>query len=292
MSKVYEYVTDRFVKMMENGVCPWKQTWTMTAAHNYSSGHKYSGINAFLLSMAPYKDPRFITINQLGKLGGKVKKGEKSWMVILWKIGEKDDVKPDGSVKKKKTFLLTYYNVFNVEQTEGWEPKPLANAKANNPIEACDAFMKALPEQPKMGVGNPSYVPSLDEIRMPELNQFNSSEHYYSVLFHELTHWTGGKTRLNRIESTSFGSEKYAKEELVAELGAAFLANKTGIATKTEENAAAYLSHWLKVLKADPKLLVAAASQAQKAVDWMEGKTQPTEETPATESKAEMVAVS
>lgn len=290
MSKVYEYVTERIVKMMEKGVCPWKKTWTMNRPQNYNSGRVYKGINAFLLAFSEYKDPRFLTVNQLNKLGGKIKKGEKAWMVTYWNVKEKEVTEKDGSVKMKKSFMLLYFNVFNVEQTEGWTPKPLESYN-NDTIGACEAVVKNLPEEPIINEGRPSYIPALDIVRMPNLSQFKSSEEYYSTLFHELTHWTGGKSRLNRIDSTTFGSEPYAKEELVAELGAAFLCNMTGIAPKTEENAAAYLSHWLKVLKNDPKLIVSAAGQAQKAVDWMTATPNADEAEGVTESKTDLVAV-
>jgi len=268
MSKVADYVTERVVKMLENNVVPWKQKWTMQVPRNYNSGRPYNGINALLLSFAPYNDSRFLTLNQVNAAGGKVKKGEKSWMVVFWSVRKKEVVKSDGSKEEKKVFILTYYNVFNVEQTEGWEPKPFVKNE-NEVIPSCESIIAGLREKPAIIGGNPAYVPSKDCLMMPDIGMFKTSEDYYSAFFHELIHWTGGKTRLNRIDSCNMKSESYAKEELTAEIGAAFLCNLTGISPKTEENAAGYLSFWLKQLKNDPQMIVSAAGRAQKAVDWI-----------------------
>jgi len=278
-NKVYDYVTERIIGMLEKGNIPWRKPWSGLQPENYISGKTYRGINLFLLSCAPYSDHRYLTFKQVKSKGGNVKKGEKGHIVIFWKFIETSKTQADGTVKYGKIPFLRYFTVFNVEQTENWNPKPLPAVSENpiNRIDSCESFVKGLPEAPMIegSVDRAFYRPMTDSIGMPDIKRFVSAEKYYSTLFHELTHWTGSEKRMARFEKTEvnlFGSESYSKEELVAEMGAAFLCSEMGIDnTETTENTVAYIQSWMKRLKEDNTLLISAASKAKKAAAWMKG---------------------
>lgn len=273
---VYEVVTNKILEQLENGVIPWKKPWRCEPPCNLVSGKEYRGINPFLLASQGYGSRYWVTFNQANKLGGHVRKGEKSSIVTFWNIGEEKIIRnSEGKERKSKPILLRYYSVFNIEQTEGIADKlGLGNAGPRIPnIEACESIVSAMPNAPAMQQdARACYRPSTDTVGMPSKALFHSSEEYYSTLFHELTHSTGHSSRVGRdgIEDiAAFGSESYSKEELVAEMGAAMLCGITGISPATIPNSAAYLKHWIDVLKGDSKLLVSAASQAQKACDYI-----------------------
>ena len=285
---VYAMVTDRVIELLERGTIPWRKPWHGANLQpcNGKTGHQYRGINPFLLQVTQvcngYSDHRWLTYKNAQDAGGTVRKGEKSTLVCFWKwleVVDKDTKKP------KKIPLLRYFRVFNVEQCDDIdETKLKAEADTYEPTEweAIDAAevvsndwlnRSGLRERIEHGGNRACYAPSLDSLRMPDRDRFEVSAEYYCTLFHELTHSTGHESRLNRFESGGFGSDPYAREELVAELGAAFLCGHAGIQGVVEENSAAYLNGWLKVLKADKKLIAGAAAAAQKAADLVLGKT-------------------
>ena len=274
--KSYEVITDRILEKMVQGVKPWAKQWTAGGLpQNAISGKAYRGINIFMLSMMPYTDHRWLTFKQAITLGGCVRKGEKSTPAIFWKFL---DPKEQFDDKKAKSIpLLRHYSVFNVEQCDNLKIKPLSEIISGNagllPIEAAQVISDNMPKCPQVihGGDMAAYSPSLDYIKMPNLNQFSSAEAYHATLFHEQTHATGHATRLGRVkEWTRFGTEPYALEELVAELGAAFLCSQCGI-DSTLDQSAAYLDNWITVLKKDPRFIITAAAQAQKASDWILG---------------------
>src|ERR1700674_1616387 len=278
---VYEIVTEQIIRQLEQGVAPWRKPWRTEVPCNLVSGKAYRGINPFLLASQGYGSRYWLTFNQASKLGGHIRKGEKSSIVTFWNIGDEKIVQDaDGNTRKSKPFLLRYYRVFNVEQTEGIADKlGLGNASPRvASIEQCEAIVSGMPNRPATEQSDRAwYRPSADTVGMPARGQFNSPEQYYSTLFHELTHSTGHASRVGRegIEQlNTFGSESYSKEELVAEMGAAMLCGLTGLAPQTLENSAAYLQSWLRVLKSDSRMVVTAASAAQKAVDYILGKSQ------------------
>jgi antirestriction protein ArdC len=279
MPNVYEIVTEQVIKELENGTAPWRKPWRAEIPVNLISGKEYRGINPFLLGSQGYGSRYWVTFNQAKKLGGHIRKGEKSSIVTFWNIGEEKIIHnaETGKDRKSKPILLRYYAVFNVEQTEGIADKlGLGNAGPRVPnIEACDAIVSGMPNAPAMEQSDKAwYRPSTDSVGMPARSLFNSSEEYYSTLFHELAHSTGHSSRVGRdgIEDiAAFGSESYSKEELIAEMGAAMLCGVTGISPATIPNSAAYLQSWINRLKGDSKLLVSAASQAQKAADYIRG---------------------
>lgn len=278
---VYEIITDRIISMLNRGVVPWHKPWVGGAAlalpKNLHSGKPYRGVNTFLLHSMEFASPYWLTFNQALQRGGAVRKGEKSTPVVFWKWLEPGEDAPD----KKKIPMLRYYSVFNVEQCDGIEyPKPEAPATFDfNPVGRAEQIVAGMPNKPEVLFRGDSacYRPATDLILMPEPSRFRSSEEYYSTLFHELTHATGHASRLNRSgvadkgEHNQFGTDPYAREELVAEMGAAFLCGHSGIVDRTLDNSAAYISNWLARLKNDAKLIVTASAQAQKAADYILG---------------------
>ncbi|HEY1601467.1 MAG TPA: zincin-like metallopeptidase domain-containing protein [Pirellulales bacterium] len=297
MSSVYDIVTSRIVQQLEQGVIPWRRPWGGPdgAPRNACTRKAYRGVNVFLLGAASYDAPYWLTYRQAGLFGGHVRKGERGWPIVFWSINETAD---EETRLPKRRFVLRYYTVFNVEQCDGL-PARVTNrdmppALDFRPLEVCERVLAGLPADhaTMKHVGNQAcYVPSLDEIRMPKPDRFCSAEDYYSVLFHELTHSTGHKSRLNRegIEAAApFGSPIYSREELVAEMGAAFLCGHCGIDVPTlQVNQAAYVAGWLHRLRGDARLVVEAAAQAQKAADWLLGQSTAEQ---ATEAETEVAA--
>ncbi len=236
---VYEIITDRIIKQLESGVAPWRKPWSAKLPVNLISQKPYRGLNVLTLASQGYPSRFWLTFNQANKLGGRIRKGEKSSPVIYWNIGEEREYTTrDGQTRVSKPFLLRYSNVFNLSQTEGIDlpASALHEARTNNPIEDCEQIVAEMPNKPAFEQSDRAwYAPSRDLVGMPSIGLFRSSEEYYSTFFHELTHATGHKSRLGRegFEAVqSFGSESYSKEELVAEMGAAMLCGVTGIGKK------------------------------------------------------------
>lgn len=276
---VYEHVTDRIIEQLEAGTVPWRKTWASMGGmpRNLVSKKRYRGVNLFLLSLSSYESPFWLTYKQAIDLGGHVRKGEKSTLVVFWRMLEVVDRETGLPVKVP---MLRHYRVFNSVQCELGAKQPEAELPQhdNDPIAVCETVFDAMPQRPAIehGGGQPCYVPSLDVVRMPERSRFESAEAYHATMFHEITHSTGHKSRLDRpgiTELAAFGSPTYSREELVAEMGAAFLCGHTGIQNATIDNSAAYVAGWLKRLREDKKLVVQAAGQAQRAVDFILGTT-------------------
>lgn len=280
MSDVYSIITERVIALLQQGVVPWQKPWQggQHAPRNLISGREYRGVNVFLLNAASYTSPFWITFKQAQELGGNVRRGEKACPVVFWKWLDAAD---DASGERKRIPFLRYYSVFNVTQCEGIEASvPIIDGakRQHDPIAVAETIVGAMPKRPEIrhGLDRAFYSPSADFVGMPSPERFRSGEDYYSVLFHELTHATGHTSRLNRKgvgstdgEWSAFGSESYSKEELVAEMGAAFLCGHTGIVERTLDNSAAYVAAWLGRLKEDHRLIVQAAAQAQKASDFI-----------------------
>lgn len=284
-NNVYQIVTDRIIAQMEQGVIPWNKPWhgSKNGAISHSTGRPYSLLNQFLLS----RPGEYATFNQIKAAGGKVKKGEKSSVVVFWKqVRVKDDPDPEtGAERTKLVPMLKYYNVFNLDQCEGIEPKYFdpdgGKVESLDPIETAETVIGGYLDRSGVKFQNDKlsdkayYSPTMDEVVVPMLDQYDNPNEYYSTTFHELTHSTGHKSRLNRFTTgaaAAFGGHDYSKEELVAELGSAYLMNHCGINTAgTERNSAAYLQGWLKALKNDPKMIVSAAGRAEKAANMIIG---------------------
>ena len=273
-NKVYKIITEKIIEKLEKGVLPWKKTWECGMPQNFVSKKSYHGINVLLLAGSEHSSPNWLTFNQVSKLGGSVKKGAKSMPVVFWKLNkyEREKTMPDGSTKiEEKSFpMLRYYRVFNIEDTTLEVPKVKFTKKQS--IKECEKVLKGYKNRPGLiNAMKASYTVITDKVKMPKMERFDKAENYYSTLFHEFNHSTGHKKRLDRDMSGSFGNVKYAKEELIAELGASFLCAITHIETKTLDNAASYIKSWLKALKDDEKFIFNASSKAQKSVDYILG---------------------
>jgi antirestriction protein ArdC len=273
---VYEIITEKIIKMLDEGTVPWRKPWTMaTMPRNLVTNRPYTGINVFLLMAEGYDSPYWLTFNQIDKLGGKIKRDENdkalpSTIVIFWKLSESKTEK-DENGKPKKFAILRYYRVWNLDQTEGVKvPKrPAEEPREVSPIEAAEAIVNGYPNAPKIVRTGASAVYNweTDTIKVPSLEAHHSDEEHYSTLLHEIVHSTGHKSRLNRPIENSFGSHPYGREELIAEMGAAFLCGEAGISPAVIDNQAAYIASWKRTIKADTKAVVVAAGQAQKAAD-------------------------
>ena len=295
---IAQEVTDRIIASLEKGTVPWKQPWAAASGSLPTSihGRPYRGINLLLLSLAQqdknYPHPLWITYDQAKKMGGSVRKGEKSTLVTFRKkiqVPDRDATPVPGEPAKKKTIpLLRHYNVFNIAQTDGVILPPriqkIIDRPAPEPVEVLPSVTSILQgyrggppiSHIDMAVGAPNYRPSEDRITLPHPHQFASPEAYASTVFHEIVHSTGHSSRLDRFALTGepqhFGSERYAQEELVAELGNAMLLGHSGIqAPHEEEQNAAYIQSWLKALRGDKNFVIQAAGKAQKAVDHILG---------------------
>jgi len=228
-----------------------------------------------MLGCLGFSSPYWLTFKQCKAKGGSIKAGSKATPVILWKFLEEEDSETG---ETESVPMLRYYKVFNVDQCEGIEAPLDENAETIDfqPIEEAEKILSGYKGSPEVrhAEARAYYQPASDKINMPKPEIFSSEEEYYSTLFHELTHSTGHETRLNRKTLTDlcpFGSTNYSKEELIAEMGAAFLCGHAGIKNKTIDNSAAYIREWVRKFKDKPKMVVTAAAQAQKAADLILG---------------------
>ena len=281
---VYQIVTDKIIELLQAGTTPWRKPWsaanTTIRPMNYQTKRPYSGINFFIL-LSCFDNPYFLTFPQLSTMGGTVKKGEKATPVFYWNWlfvdADGKKVKSEEEAKKKIPFLR-YYNVFNADQIDGidFEKLPVVEWKENEKINTCEAIVKSCLNLQLVHKNKSKayYSPTLDEVNMPGIEQFDNSEEYYSTLFHELGHWTGHQSRLNRFEKgakcAAFGSPEYSREELIAEMTSAFLCFDCQVnVPKLVQNQAAYLQGWINVLKGDSKLIATAAASAEKAARFI-----------------------
>lgn len=278
-NKVYEIITQKITEKLDAGISPWKQPWRseVSAPMNAISRKPYRGVNVLLLGMQLHANPYWLTFRQAQQLGGSVRKGESSTPIVFFKQLEVDGRESD-SDDTTTIPILRYYHVFNVEQCDiPEENKPPWSSSIDpihhDPIRSCENIVESYSSRPTITSINPNrafYRPSEDVVNVPPMSRFTDVHEYYSTLFHELVHSTGHETRLKRkevVESHRFGTIPYAREELVAEIGAAFLCATAGIENTTLDNSAAYLKGWSEKLRNNPRWLVTAAGQAQKATD-------------------------
>lgn len=267
---VYEIVTNKIIEKLEKGVVPWRKPWVNGTAVNWMTEKPYRGVNTLLLDAGEYA-----TYKQIEKAGGKVKKGEKSHIVVFWKWLEVEDKDAEKEGVTKNVPMLRYYRVFEINtQVEGLSSKRKELSFDHDPMGEGEKIKGGYMDAPTFSFkrGGAYYQPFPDHINVPPMKDFPEIEKYYSTLFHEMIHSTGHADRLNRTgvkKVAAFGSEDYSKEELVAEMGAAMLCGVAKIDNSTIDNSAAYVQSWLRALKNDKRLVVTAAAQAQKAADYI-----------------------
>lgn len=272
-NKVYDIITKQILEKLEAGVVPWRHPWTAGVPKNAVSGNEYHGFNVFRLGFEEYKNPNWATFKQVGSLGGRVAKGEKSAIVIFWKM----NTMIDKDTKKEKTFpMMRYYRVFNVEQTDLTDDERFVITKNNHvPLDQCENIMSGYKDRPTIQHKDSArayFEHNQDYINIPDMDLFDTVEDYYSVLFHESTHSTGHHTRLERRKKNEYRSKKdpaYWFEEIIAELGAAYLGGQAGIGYHTIDNSSSYIEGYYSALKSDSSLFVKACSAAQKAANYI-----------------------
>ena len=278
LKDLYQSVTDQIIAALEAGtqpwVCPWQGGAGDLAPANLASGRPYRGINVLLLNLRAmscgYGTNRWMTFQQACSLGASVRKGEHGTSIVFFKMHEVGIGDAPVTVDRKVIPLLRSFTVFNAAQIDGLpealQPAPQASPDWN----ACDVaevILNASQAQIRHGGARAFYAPSLDVIQLPERSAFANATDYYGTALHELTHWTGHPDRCNRVLTSRAHIEAYAFEELVAEMGSAFLTNYCGLPGQLQH--ASYIDSWLQALRSDKRLIFTAASQAQKAADYL-----------------------
>lgn len=284
MKDLYTEISNRIIEQLEAGVIPWKKPWSgrPDGAISHATGRPYSLINQLLL----IRPGEYLTFNQIQQEGGRIKKGSKASIVVFWKkyLREKKDANgapildDEGNPKLEALPVLRYFQVFHIDDTEGIAPKfPRDETTGPEPVEAADKALRDYVRRENISLeemisDEAYYSPIRDAIHLPIIEQFETAEEFYSTAFHEATHSTGHKTRLDRfppdMAAAAFGSESYSKEELIAEIGAASILHVLGMETpQTFKNSSAYIQSWLRALKNDKRLIISAAARAEKAVN-------------------------
>jgi antirestriction protein ArdC len=277
---LYTEVSSRIVAELEAGAAPWIKPWSATAGANTpcnaATNRPYSGCNVILLWMAQaagYRTPRFLTFRQALDLGGNVRKGEHGTKVYFVKQLQVRNQSADEDSSTRLIPMMREYTVFNIDQCENLPDinigKPIGVRNPDTRDELADAFLRATGADIREGHGEAYYVPGRDFIAMPAFAGCKGADHFYNVAFHELTHWTAHRSRLDRDLKNRFGSRQYAAEELIAELGAAFLCAEFGFDGDVRN--AGYIANWIELLKADNRAFFTACSKASKAADYLRG---------------------
>ena len=274
---INQIITNKIINILERGTAKTGARWTGGKATglplNAKTGEQYHGINVLVLwaEMADksYASSQWLTFKQAADMGANVRKGEKSVMCVYYKtVGKRDESKADD--EQETYFMAKPFWLFNVVQIDGLPADMLAMsgatpAKSFSPHQNAEQLLVNSQASINYGFDSAYYSPSSDKICLPARERFTSESNFYATALHELTHWTGNKTRLNRSFGKRFGDDAYAFEELVAELGAAFTVGQLGMIDATIEAHADYVQSWIKVLKVDKKAIFTAASQAAKA---------------------------
>jgi len=280
---VYSRVTNKILADLENGVRTWQKPWnashtaggiTLPLRHN---GTPYRGVNVLLLWCEAmekgFNSPIWMTYKQASEIGAQVRKGEQGSLVVYADRFTKKETDDQGAESEREIPFMKGYTVFNVEQIDGLPAQYVAKTQespvAMPRIENAERFFAATGATIRHGGNQAFYSPTVDFVQMPPRETFKDAEAYSATLAHELTHWTAHPSRLARELGNRFGNEAYAAEELIAEMGSAFLCADLGITLEVREDHAAYLASWLKVLKADSRAIFTAAAQAQRAADYL-----------------------
>ena len=275
-ASIYETITNQIVAAIEEGAglyqMPWhRQRHDITSPINLVSGNSYRGLNVMTLWMTAeakaYSSGTWATYQQWQERGAQVRKGEKAAPVFFWKKLERGE--EDGDQESNGRFVARGYAVFNAAQVDGYKASAMPQLSDTQRIESAERFFTAVPATIEHSGNACCFRPVGDTVAMVPFADFKNPLGYYTTLGHELTHWSGGKERLDRDLSGRFGTEAYAMEELVAELGAAFIAGRLGLPSEPRRDHAPYIASWLKALKNDSRAIFTAATKAQQAVDYL-----------------------
>lgn len=280
---IYETVTANIIAALEKGIDgnKWKAPWHGTEVglpENVASHKAYRGANVWILFCEQfnkgYTVPIWGTFKQWKEKGCPVRKGEKSTVVLLWKPTERRVENEAGDTEVKKSLFARAYHVFNAAQVDGFVPPQVAPRPVFEVIEHAQEFFEQLDARVDHGGNRAYYTPAADRIQLPQPEFFKDSVSYYAVRAHETVHWTGHDKRCARDLSTRFGEAQYAAEELVAELGSAYVCGILGLSNEPREDHSQYIANWISLLKSDPKAIITAGSKAQQAVDYLVAHTE------------------
>jgi antirestriction protein ArdC len=278
---IYQRVADKMVAMLDENIVPWQQPWHggATGAISHMTGRPYSLLNQYLCE---FREGEYVTFNQARKLGGNVKRGAKGYLIVFFEPKQKEVTRENGDTDIEYYFILKNYTVFNIADCEGLQPRWTEKCRAMIPDPIAEAEQVAADYIAREKI---NFMPSLsahayyresdDAVVVPELSQYDNAAGYYAVLFHELAHSTGSARRLDRFKNsgaTAALGDGYSREELVAEMSSAYALARLQIDTeRTFENSAAYIREWRKFIKNEPRAVVIAATQAEKAVNYIFG---------------------
>ena len=280
INELYDKIASRIVAQMEDGVLPWHRPWSVNAGARVSKPLRenavpYQGINVLILwgaaMDAGYASPFWMTYRQASSIGAQVRRGERATHIVFAKTAKKKERDASGAEIEAIVPVRRVYAVFNADQIDGLPEKYVPEVPDVNPDErdaACQAWIDRLGIEVRYGGGSAYYAPGPDRIQMPPFETFESSQTFYSTLLHEATHATGHRTRLDRLRGR-FDDRARAREELVAELGSAFLCADLGIASAPRADHASYIASWLELLSDEPRAVFDAATQAQQAVEFL-----------------------
>jgi len=280
---IHQHVTDQIIAFIEQGTGKAEMPWNRSGGgfsmpDNIETGNLYRGVNVLGLwasaCKAGYSSGTWGTYRQWQGKGCQVRKGERGSLVVFYKKIDAQSDEGDEAGQESRLFARSSW-VFNAEQVEGYQPAGIITDPTFDPIQSAELFVSSTRADIRHGGTQAYYRPATDSIQMPDRNRFTGTESmsacegYYATLLHELTHWTSAKQRLDRELGKRFGDNAYAMEELVAELGAAFLCARLSITPQVREDHASYVGHWLKVMKEDKKAIFTAASKAAQATDYL-----------------------
>lgn len=280
----FSKVTDKIIADLKQGIRPWIKPWTTTDRSAVSlpvrhTGEPYRGVNVLMLwgeaVEKGYRSARWMTYRQALELGGYVRKGQSGTLVYYANNLFVKKIDSEGTENRHEVYLLRAYTVFNTEQIEGLPAAMSASSDTMRPkvhlIDAAEQFVAATLATIRHGGDRAYYTEKEDAIQLPRPDRFNDAESYAATQLHELIHWTKHARRLNRrFDENLFAYKGHSKEELVAELGAAFLCAHLGVTPEVREDHAAYIGHWLRILGEDNRAIFAAAANAQRAVDYLQ----------------------
>lgn len=254
--EIYQHITDKIIEQLKKGTIPWRKPWRQGLPSNYITRKPYNGINRLSLLCNDYPSPYYLTYLQIKQLGGQVLKNQKGHLIVFWKV---IDITDEEDQHVDEFPLLRYTYVFNLTQTNLYKPEE------NEPLKIleCEQLLNNIRPEPviRYNTSECFYDKRNDYISIPPMSQFTSREEYYSSLFHELVHWTGHQSRLNRQNLD------YATEELVAELGASYLCAIAGISQAVINNQTAYINDWLRLILFNNQRLLNTSRFAQESVD-------------------------